>query len=836
MGTIPSFEAILLEIQQSFGLNALQTVQKFRFVNKEKKLSDHLELARKIVTGVLDALRLSNEPKLLRDLLLTAEQHFQFNNAVANETRTFAVDDRQIAWCTLAYQFIPGLGRQYAFWSKVAPVAPGMSGGDLWFLPRPLPSEPSHLRLPVQVVVEWWLDLLDCSLDTIWDEAGGADRVRTIQNWKAGGLPSPSVIDMYFLDDHKFSYPGAYQEGPQGTLPHRFQHVLDFVRNRELDAAVLAQERPNVPATVFQAALSATATDEEKARFVAAVKGRWQAPTNDTVRRRFLLARAVQDGYIRLAKLFSPGVEPNCSDPTRNKLLQLTQLFAKAYRLTVEAGRSSKSEAESNTRFTVTTPDWLAQDLLYSIMPRQDDTPLEFFARFLTDKFRELQGGAEVSDLFAEGKLSAGPATRPTDATAVAARREIEGLIERLTVAIEAGHRAEAESLLKLLKGHPRNAEFQADIQFHEGRHRLCGNDVDGAVKCFDAAFDRCKGGGYGSLRRHVADACLGAAMAFDRFSEKHEQYFRVAALTLHPSEAEGHDPILELEHGITFRDTAVRSSERFWNVLYQPYPGVERLAPADKDLKQLLPEFFQLATSNDEGDLRQWIGANRERLYTRSRDVRADTFLGVMLKMVNMYESKVRNARVSSNLHQGFGEPAKRLRAGLYILASDMELKALNAADFKKQTPLMLAANQGDTRLVKILLDRKVDVDAQDVVGRTALHAAAASRSSESYLLILERGADPNKHTVDGSSALQTAVKFGLVEAVDATIKKWPNRFNPNELNTCRAIAGEILARYKHFRTQFAKERRMLGPKPAYKKISEILENSHGRMQSEKG
>lgn len=56
--------------------------------------------------------------------------------------------------------------------------------------------------------------------------------------------------------------------------------------------------------------------------------------------------------------------------------------------------------------------------------------------------------------------------------------------------------------------------------------------------------------------------------------------------------------------------------------------------------------------------------------------------------------------------------------------------------------TALMLAASQGHTELVQVLIDAGADVNARDFTGWTALHGAAYKGSSKVVLLLLEHGA----------------------------------------------------------------------------------------------
>jgi len=98
---------------------------------------------------------------------------------------------------------------------------------------------------------------------------------------------------------------------------------------------------------------------------------------------------------------------------------------------------------------------------------------------------------------------------------------------------------------------------------------------------------------------------------------------------------------------------------------------------------------------------------------------------------------------------------------------------------------------------------------------------------SAECYVLILRKGADPTRQTADKLSSLHSAVKFGLPEAVGATLEKWPDRFSQDEIAKLLEMARDIHVNYKTKRTEMAQMGRARGPKPAYKMIAITLERT---------
>ncbi len=74
--------------------------------------------------------------------------------------------------------------------------------------------------------------------------------------------------------------------------------------------------------------------------------------------------------------------------------------------------------------------------------------------------------------------------------------------------------------------------------------------------------------------------------------------------------------------------------------------------------------------------------------------------------------------------------------------------------------TPLMNAARAGQDWLVKRLLERGADVNAQNGEGRTALMYAAEDRRIEIVRALLRASANPNMTDINGKSALSIAIR----------------------------------------------------------------------------
>lgn len=95
--------------------------------------------------------------------------------------------------------------------------------------------------------------------------------------------------------------------------------------------------------------------------------------------------------------------------------------------------------------------------------------------------------------------------------------------------------------------------------------------------------------------------------------------------------------------------------------------------------------------------------------------------------------------------------------------------------SDNRGWTPLMAFAYADDPAslaIVKLLLEKKVDVNATTLEGNTALMAAANAGSAHAVKLLLDAGAKPNLNPERGMSALMSAVGKNNLPAVRLLLK----------------------------------------------------------------
>ena len=101
--------------------------------------------------------------------------------------------------------------------------------------------------------------------------------------------------------------------------------------------------------------------------------------------------------------------------------------------------------------------------------------------------------------------------------------------------------------------------------------------------------------------------------------------------------------------------------------------------------------------------------------------------------------------------------------------------LRAANSDD--GQTPLIAASRACDMSNVRALVSRKVNLEARDRLGRTALAWSAFEGCSESVKLLLAAGANPAVTDKDRATPLMLAARKGETNAVSALLRHGVNK-----------------------------------------------------------
>lgn len=104
-------------------------------------------------------------------------------------------------------------------------------------------------------------------------------------------------------------------------------------------------------------------------------------------------------------------------------------------------------------------------------------------------------------------------------------------------------------------------------------------------------------------------------------------------------------------------------------------------------------------------------------------------------------------------------------------------------------RAPLIIAAVRGDIKLVKLLLERGVDLEARDQKKRTALIAAASGGRTGIVKLLVEKGADLQARDMDNDTALIKAARNESNGVVRFLLEQ---HVGPQEREEAMRIAGQ--------------------------------------------
>lgn len=666
---------------------------------------------------------------------------------------------------------------------------------------------------------------------------GGHDGLRrSLYKWRKDTTPDLSTIKKYFAKDLQVEFKGAFALDSNRSPAEQFADALAFVAHKQLTADQLRLEIPMTQPGRIEAILDASADDDEKADFVAYLARRYAIPSPHTIHQRLLFARMVQDGYTRLLEFLCPGVDRLCADGRQNKLLQLFGIYKLVYNLTIGAWSncSDQGKAAENAWFEEHLPPLERHGLFLSILPSRRETAILELAHLLTHHFSEVQAGAELEDHVGLDAESARPIIqRNTErAAAIADKLNTElHLVARMKsssswralqgehrywVVSQVAHHADlgprareaaiqrlrelaatpaqtVQTILLELDGYlngerkqwPKDTRmrvqalldeaeasegyelWKAAILQYKAKHLLACNDFKGAGTLFREALEAVLERNYGPLRGEVARDCLALAVANQRLiPESHERYYRemLAGGIVEGSET----PIIE--------DTARWAGDYFWSTLYKPYPGIEYLKPL---AREKVEESIRLLMAGDQQGLLAWMERNRSKLNSPLPLVTSDSLLMHWIKGRSHFLQRLPQLRqMSPGELQGelnrFEIMLEHWHQAIGLLTQKAP-QQLNIADFKKQTPLMLMAEAGDTELVRIMLQAGADPEIQNWQGMTALHSAIKSRVDSCVDALLDHPCRLDNLTGDGQSPLHTAAWTGSLHATRRLLQLAP-------------------------------------------------------------
>ncbi|XP_071141764.1 GA-binding protein subunit beta-1-like [Mytilus edulis] len=114
---------------------------------------------------------------------------------------------------------------------------------------------------------------------------------------------------------------------------------------------------------------------------------------------------------------------------------------------------------------------------------------------------------------------------------------------------------------------------------------------------------------------------------------------------------------------------------------------------------------------------------------------------------------------------------------------------------DGMRRTPLTVACNSGDEKIVRLLIDKGVDVNQVDGMRETPLRAASKKNNKEIVQLLINKGGDVNQVGGIRGTHLIGFCKT-VIERIEHLLKV--NEFNVNLCNDLSIRLTQIRAAYK--------------------------------------
>lgn len=874
MSAFPTIESLLLHAHQALGASGrdfkLKSEDKALFADIGLSEKRQEAIVRRLLADIQSTFDLDGESTdyFLKGLMEWSNHH----KHLELNTRTGGASDRQVAWYLASRSIVPTLARLMAFWDVDGALAPGMPTGQFWFLPT-INHQTGQLELPLPKVVDWLIDLHGLPINQVQQHLGSdmdAERgrqdslLRNLYNWKTGKLPRVSSIAAMFPDETAKQegppFNGAFVPDPDLSDEQLLAAALSFVQRKGMAAHALSQQIRFPNADRLEAVLSGEGTNEENQHLVHELRIRYAVPSQQTIRQRLLLARAAQSAYDSLRDLFCPGVDSTCTDPAANKVLQLISLFTRVFNLTIEVhGRVAvPNEQEEDKLFESALTPFERHDLLLAIVPSRKQVSYLQVPSLWSRRFAQLSGSEPLEDLMPTGadrieefvqtmtvrlvqeadqdRRVAEVADRcrrsspwralqeqgfdvlrrvisvenlPPKARAMACERLLEVadtsaqrgeaalqralyLLSSKDMARSAALASEVDGLLQLADDALQGTHHEPLLLASQAKHLLRKGMLKDAQAKYRKALEACSIWSCGMLRGEIARDLLAievadAALPTEEHSSAAKYYRNMVAFGMFEAATRG------------LEDTALWAHEYFWADLFRPYrdaPDVK--SPQTIKCRDVLGQLTEAVFRGEDLEAQAWLRENRNLLSKpRLRDVRGDSVLTLLLKSMDLMRS------------HGAMSPLDRMRSFVLALIAAWP-EQVKFSDFKAQSPLMLAAHDGEVEIVRSLVAGGADVNVQDFLGRTPLHAAITGDALPCVELLVVANPDIKLSTLDeGQTVLHTAIRIGNLAVIKLLAEAYPDLLSTTNLNGDSPIAEAqgLLDHYDQFCAMMARQ-----------------------------
>ncbi len=704
MARIPTQEDFLFQLQQAAGnpdvaskfstqdkkdflkpLTAKQAVTPYQTVidsiakSYDIDMSEMKNLDLEIVSNDKDAESVKNLVVITKDFFDVVKSFEKFGGWTFNATQ------KQVIY-EIAKYILPVWARRYGFFNFNFKYFKNMPHASLWFLPyREEKSE--TLKLPMQIAVEWWVSLLDCTYEKIWsnEHSEYKDYVRTLQNWKAGNIlpKNNQKVKELFTDNIEFKY----------------KKDLTYM------------------------------------------------PSNLELRRIFTTARIAQDVYQKMCDLLYADKKIYFNaNPVQNKVLQLIELFKISYNITIQT--NDEDDNKAYTQFNDAVPEWLKQSYFKGMIhhgisiEKAEEQAMQF-----QDKMLMINHDTPLDDIFHNGIVANGQAIISNQSNEIANKRKQfnEEIVEKLKSEVERGQTSDSETkadaLIDIAIKHDEYEAYKAIILYSQSIHALRQNKFDDALKFAEEAFDECVyHNSYGDIwKKTIARFYISLYLSFNHYDvKKLEKYAMIVSDSIDDiniTDENGNKlPLAYISDQLAF--TCEKQCPLIFKI-YHPYPSYERKLLAEEVSK----EFFTLSLELDENGqsidiiFNEW--AKEKQNHIEKKQVPYNrSFLISTYYLYKKFEDK----KIKINLIRLIKQcPLKILNAQDYLnktlliyAVEDEEIEIVeallqqkvnvNIQDHVKKTALHRSIAKKNIKIFELLIANKAALDIKDAFNETPM------------------------------------------------------------------------------------------------------------------
>ncbi|UEA16619.1 hypothetical protein K7G92_001898 [Pasteurella canis] len=642
MARLPTFEKILHKTYQAFVSSdkQLPTSIKNRFINHELRPNNHVKITIELQQFIFKSLNVDTIDKyancaLTKNLSDLARSY----TILSNQVYTFNSSEKKIIWHLLGYFFIPWIARIAAFWNLDGPIDTGMTRGCFWYLPHNQnPKNKNEVYLPMAQVLDWFLDITGMTTKEFSEyylkkfnnrNIDHTSIIRQFNKWRKGEVPQVFTIQEYFRNDLLLEFKGSIELDNQLPLDRQVELVLNFLKKKNLTDEQIHAELAIPKINIFSSVT-------EKENFIKKVCERYKKPTNQSIQRRFLIARAIQDSYIKLHKYFTPQVSPLCPNLKENKLLQLVLIYENIYNLTIKARVEASSDSESLSEITENkyfyqelNKNPLLHTLSTAILPNQNpennikhllnyyfentqnelidlvpSDEISFFSIFkhqilyyyekllieiilykkeylekelsLIKDFRFLQYQYHLKKNLEDKKSILKKLEKCINIDEEKIKFSLLKLDFILNTKKQKSKNDENEvtQLLELVKNNSQYKKWDAIILQYEAKHFLYKNNINKSIESFKLALEATRRNNFAGLQAEISHNLLSILINQYGINKKvQEKYYKIALNGMFYEYMGKLDSINKLYKHIPFQMYAKHCQEFFKKALYKPYP-----------------------------------------------------------------------------------------------------------------------------------------------------------------------------------------------------------------------------------------------------------------------